>query len=92
MITLGTYKSFRTVRAAKREIMPLLALLALQNDQFTIIAITNCWEKINIIKAKLILEQTFSRCIETNKTSWAPSIVSKSFHFLWGIKRLSIIW
>jgi len=29
MIILGTYKSFRTARAAKREIVPLLALLAL---------------------------------------------------------------
>jgi len=29
----------------------------LQNDQFTIISITSCWEKVNSIKAEFRLKQ-----------------------------------
>jgi len=45
MITLRTYESFRTARAAERENSATIGTL--QNDQCTIISITNYWEKVN---------------------------------------------
>jgi len=36
MITLGTYKNFRTAQVA--------IIGTLQNDQFIIISITSCWK------------------------------------------------